>query len=226
MQCSSIISENRKMNNINHITAICSIKDGNVKINNNIDFTTTENGSAVDFMKSVYLHYQMSYPKFYKMDSLCKLAFITSELLLKENKITDKYKPEDIGVIIANSASSLEIDTEHQKTISNKENYFPSPAVFVYTLPNILIGEIAIRNKIKGENTFFIFDKFDAEFMTTYINSLLNTDKAKCCITGWVDFYENKYEAFLYTVEKQSGNLTIEHTAEQLNNLYKQNTNN
>jgi hypothetical protein len=154
------------------------------------------------------------------MDSLCKLAFIASEILLKTNRITEKYKQEDIAIIIANSASSLEIDTEHQKAISNKENYFPSPAVFVYTLPNILIGEIAIRNKIKGENTFYIFDKFDADFMSTYINSLLNGNKATSCIAGWVDFYENKYEAFLYTVEAKQADFGIEHTKEQLNKLY------
>ena len=141
---------------------------------------------------------------------------------MRKNKITEKYKAEDIAIIIANSASSLEVDTEHQKTISNKENYFPSPALFVYTLPNILIGEIAIRNKIKGENSFFIFNKFDAEFMNTYVNSLLNSDKAKCCITGWVDFYENKYEAFLITVEKNKEGICLEHNIE---NLTKINTN-
>ncbi len=154
------------------------------------------------------------------MDSLCKLAFITSELLLKSNKITEKYKPEDVAIIIANSASSLEVDTEHQNTISDKNNYFPSPSLFVYTLPNILIGEIAIRNRIKGENTFFIFDKFDADFMSSYTNQLLNTDKAKCCIAGWVDFFENDYEAFIYLVEKQNTTSGTEHTLEQLNNLY------
>ncbi len=214
------------MNNKNYISSVCSIKDGKVRINNKIEFTNTDTCSAVDFFKSVYTHYQMAYPKFYKMDSLCKLAFVASELLIKTNKITHRYKPEDIAIIIANSASSLEIDTEHQKAISDKENYFPSPAVFVYTLPNILIGEIAIRNKIKGENTFFIFDKFDAEFIADYINLLLNSNKAKCCITGWVDFYEGRYEAFLYIVEKHSEHFSIEHTTEQLNKLYKQTQNN
>ncbi len=211
------------MSNSNYITSVCSIKNGNISINNKVDFTNTENSSAVDFLKSAYSHYQLNYPKFYKMDSLCKLAFVTSEILLKTNRITEKYSQEDIAIIIANSASSLEIDTEHQKAISNKENYFPSPAVFVYTLPNILIGEIAIRNKIKGENTFFIFDKFDADFMSTYINSLLNRNKATSCIAGWVDFYENNYEAFLYTVESQHEGFGIEHTNEKLNKLYTNN---
>jgi hypothetical protein len=208
------------MSQKNYITSFCKIGSGNVSINDVIDHTDSVSAGSVDFLKLAYKHYQVNYPKFYKMDSLCKLGFLTSELLLRSSKILEKYKSEDIAIIIANSTSSLEIDTEHQSTISDKNSYFPSPAVFVYTLPNILIGEIAIRNSIKGENTFFIFDKFDAEFMASYIDSLLNNNKAKCCIVGWVDFYENKYESFLYTVEKQKGTLSIEHTSEQLNILY------
>ena len=208
------------MSKVNYISAYCSIKGGNVVINNTIDYTSLDSTNAVDFLKSVYKHYQMSYPKFYKMDSLCKLAFLTSEVLLKNKSLSSKYKPEDIAIIIANSASSLEIDTEHQHTIEDKNNYFPSPANFVYTLPNILIGEIAIRNSIKGENTFFIFDKFDTRFMNQYINSLLNTKKAKVCIVGWVDFYQNNYESNLYLVEDANDDgMKLEHTIENINKL-------
>jgi hypothetical protein len=207
------------MSDQNYITAFCSVSSSEVCINSHVDYSEQEHNSSVDFLKSVYKHYQMAYPKFYKMDSLCKLAFVTSELLIKTSKITEKYKKEDIAIVIANSVSSLETDTEYQNTI-DKNNYFPSPTVFVYTLPNILLGEIAIRNGIKGENTFFVFDKFDAVFMSAYINSLLNSNRAKCCITGWVDFYEDKVDSFLVTVEKQPGILNMENIAEQLNKLY------
>ncbi|MDQ3048832.1 MAG: 3-oxoacyl-ACP synthase [Bacteroidota bacterium] len=202
----------------NYITSFCAIRNGNVNVNHSITFSDQESASA-DFLKAVYKHYQMNYPKFYKMDNLSKLAFITSELLIKNNPVSERFPAGDIAIVVANSASSLEIDTEHQKTISDRENYFPSPAVFVYTLPNILIGEIAIRNGIKGENTFFIFDKFDPEFMSSYINSLLNSGKAQCCITGWVDFYEGKYESALYMVERAAGTLSIEHTKDKLEEL-------
>jgi hypothetical protein len=208
------------MSELNYISAFCKISSGKVNLNHSIIFTDEQSDPGA-FLKSAYKHFQLNYPKFYKMDNLCQLAFIASDLLLKDNKITERYKPEDISIVISNSSASLEIDTEHQGTISDKNNYFPSPAVFVYTLPNILIGEIAIRNLIKGENTFFIFDKFDAQFTASYINSLLNSGKAKCCITGWVDYYEGNYEAFLYTAEKASGVIGAEHTAEQINNLYK-----
>jgi len=204
----------------NYITAFCKIDPEKINLNHSIIFSETDHMNSVSFLKSAYKHFMLNYPKFYKMDKLCQLAFVCSDLLLKDSKITEKYDTEEIAIVVANSAASLEVDTEHQDTICDINNSFPSPALFVYTLPNILIGEIAIRNKIKGENTFFIFDKFDADFMSSYINSLLNTGKAKCCITGWVNFYEDNCEAFLYIVEKQAGVLNIENRAEELNNLH------
>jgi hypothetical protein len=209
------------MSQVNYISAFCKIRSGTVNLNHSITFSGDPSESPAAFLKSAYKHFQFNYPKFYKMDKLCQLAFLASDLLLRDNKLTEKYSKEDIAIVISNSSSSLEIDTEHQQTISDKTNYFPSPAVFVYTLPNILIGEIAIRNLIKGENTFFIFDKFDAGFTASYINSLLNSGRAESCIAGWVEYYEGNYEAFLYSVEKTPGVIRTEHTTEQLINLYK-----
>ncbi|MCE3281238.1 MAG: 3-oxoacyl-ACP synthase [Bacteroidetes bacterium] len=210
------------MEETNYISVFCKIREGKVNLNHSIIYTEEQKEADPGmFFKSVYKHFQFNYPKFYKMDKLSQLAFIASELLLKDNKVTEKYNKEDIAIVISNRSSSLESDTEHQKTISDTENNIPSPAVFVYTLPNILVGEIAIRNLIKGENSFFIFDKFDAQFTSTYINSLLNSGKANCVIAGWVDYYEGNYDAFLYTAERTPGVIGAEHTAEQLNNLYK-----
>lgn len=203
-----------------YISAFCSIGAGQVNINHSITFSDSTIPVAPDFFKAVYKHYQLGYTKFYKMDNLCKLAFLTSELLLKNNPVTGRYASDRIAIITSNSASSLDIDEEHQRSINDEQNYFPSPAAFVYTLPNILIAEIAIKHVIKGENAFFIFEKFNPDFMCEYADLLLNTGKADCCISGWVDFYEGNYRAFLYTVEKQSGILNTKHTAEALEKLF------
>lgn len=206
--------------NPNYITSFCRLESGLVNINHALAYTAERTLLPTDFLKSVYKHYQLNYSKFYKMDNLCKLAFIASELLLKNNPLSEKYNAADIAIVISNSASSMDIDLEHQRTITDKNNYFPSPSAFVYTLPNILIAEIAIKNGIKGENAFFIFDTFNGSFMGDYVNSLLNTGKAACCIAGWVDFYDNNYHAFLYTVEKQTGILNLKHTPEALDKLF------
>lgn len=202
-----------------YITSFCHIESGKVILNGETIYAG-EDRDMNGFMKAVYKHSDMNYPKFYKMDSLCKLAFIASELLLRANPLTERYNNDSIAIVISNSASSLETDTEHQSTISDPLNFFPSPAVFVYTLPNILIGEIAIRNNIKGENSLFIFENFNTGFMADYIDLLFVRPATESCIAGYVDFYEDNYKAFLYTVEKVPGKMKTEHKSQNLNQLY------
>jgi hypothetical protein len=135
------------------------------------------------------------------MDNLSKLAFLASELLLKE--IIQIDKTNNIALLFANKSSSLDTDVKHQDSISDDENYFPSPAVFVYTLPNICLGEIAIKNQLKSENSFFIFDAFNSAFMMQYANALLNANKAEKVLCGWVEYYQEEYRAYLYLVTKE-----------------------
>ena len=71
------------------------------------------------------------------------------------------------------------------------ENYFPSPSVFVYTLPNIVIGEIAIRHKIYGESSFYITEKFSAIQIFNSITDIFNTDKISSLLCGWTEYYDN-----------------------------------
>jgi hypothetical protein len=122
-------------------------------------------------------------------------------MLVKQSDVLIKYDKEEIGVVIANSSSSLDTDYDYQNLISDKSNYFPSPSVFVYTLPNILIGEICIRHKIKGENAFFISHEFDPEQIIRYVTHLFDQDKMKACICGWVELMKDTYHSFLLMVE-------------------------
>jgi len=191
------------LNNLK-ITKYSIIKENKVFINGKLDFAQNKNMEFSDFIRSVYRNYKIGYPKFFKMDNLSKLGFITSELVFGNHNKLSKYNDEEIGVIIANSGSSLNTDIEYHNTIKDKSNYFPSPSVFVYTLPNILIGEICIRNKIKGESSFFIFEKFESDYIYNYINVLFNTSKVEVCLSGWVDFEENAYDSFLFLVEKEN----------------------
>jgi 3-oxoacyl-(acyl-carrier-protein) synthase len=155
------------------------------------------------FIKALFKKEAISYPKFYKMDNLSKLGFLSAEMLLEDTSFFDRYRKEEIGIIIMNSSSSLDTDLTYNETIKNKSNYFPSPSVFVYTLPNILIGEICIRHKIKGENAFFVSDHFEPEKVVELVNLLLEKDRAQACLCGWVEVLEDKFESVLFLVEKE-----------------------
>ncbi len=172
----------------------------------NIEVEIIEDAEELSFAKyakALYKYLGIKYPKYYKMDKLSKLAFITSEVLLKDTNSLQNHNNEDVAVIISNGSSSLVTDADYQKTIDDKDNYFPSPSVFVYTLANVMVGEICIRNKINGENTVFISKGFNKDFIFDYVNILFNTGKAKACITGRIDYnYPNgNYDAELYLLE-------------------------
>ncbi|HEX9980510.1 MAG TPA: 3-oxoacyl-ACP synthase [Flavobacterium sp.] len=179
------------------VISSCSIRNGEIILNDKPAFSS-ESPFFSDFSKKAYKHFGMEYPKFFRMDSLSKLAFLGAELLLK-----DEVKPDsenDIALVFSNRSSSLDTDIRHQDSISDRENYYPSPAVFVYTLANICMGEISIRHQLKSENSFFIFAAFNREFLFSYSKVLIETGKAEKVLCGWVDYLNDDYEAFLYLV--------------------------
>jgi len=172
-------------------TNICSIEDSKIILNNEIIFETkTENFS--DFTKEAYKSLELNYPKFHKMDNLSKLAFLASEMILKDE---DHSRT---ALVFANKSSSLDTDFKYQESINSQENYFPSPAVFVYTLPNICVGEISIRHKMQTENAFFVLDEFDENFLNDYSEQILQSGKADKVLCGWVELYQESYNAFVY----------------------------
>ncbi|MDX6181039.1 3-oxoacyl-ACP synthase [Flavobacterium sp. Fl-77] len=183
-----------------YIHNYCTIENNEIVLNGTSIFKA-EPTTFGDFSKQAYRNFDIQYPKFFKMDALSKLAFLGAELLL--SPITSSEKENNIALILANNSSSLDTDVKYQESISDKENYFPSPAVFVYTLPNICLGEISIRHQLKSENSFFIFDAFNTEFMSHYANILLDSDKADSVLCGWVEFFDDNYKAFLCTISKE-----------------------
>jgi hypothetical protein len=137
------------------------------------------------------------------MDNLCKLAFLSAEILFRSTDIFQKYPGEEVAIILENASSSLDYDRKHIESIRDRNRYFPSPSVFVYTIPNIMIAEIAIRLKIKGENAVFILEQFDPGFIDRYVSELFRSQQISCCIAGWVECYGDHYQSFLFVVEQE-----------------------
>lgn len=151
------------------------------------------------------------------MDNLSKLGWLTAEILLKDSFRAGKYQPEAIGVVLANASSSLDTDIKYYETAKD----IASPALFVYTLPNIVIGEICIRHHFTGETAFFIFDAFDAAFIEQYVSNLFNNNILQCCICGWVELLDDQYKAVLFLVEKDKAGQDNLFTKENMNKTYK-----
>jgi hypothetical protein len=216
-----------------YITGSCVISERAVHKNGEKIFTADDAGVDVSagsprpghssgspqsagFLPAVYQHFNWQYPKFFKMDNLSRLGWAATELLL-EGWDAAAYQPQEVAVVLSNASSSL--DTDYKYTQTMKE--IPSPSVFVYTLPNIVIGEICIRHRFKGENAFFLSAEFDAALLTRYVTYVLEAGIARACITGWVEWLGESFKAALFLIERKETADALPFTAENMDRIFK-----
>lgn len=192
------------------ITRTSKISPSHIQVDGTIVYQNTENLPFQENIKAAFKQLNQPYPKFYKMDALCKLAFAGASYLWQHEEPGVRYKPEEVAIVMINKASTLLTDMDHQKSIQSREQYFPSPAIFVYTLPNIMMGEISIRYKLQGENLLLVSESFDEELLVRQVEMLFRLGKAKAVLAGMVDIDQENYEATLLWVEKEKSleNLT------------------
>jgi hypothetical protein len=213
-----------------YISNYCSIRNNTIFLNGTPFYTAENPADFNDFVKTAFRSLQSSYPKFFKMDNLSKLAFLTNEVLLKDLNMVN-FKENEVAVIIQNASSSIDTDLDYFKTISDKSQYYPNPSLFVYTLPNIMIGEICIRKGFKGENMLIVSKKFNPQLLHSMTTDLIINNRAKCCIAGWVEFKRNNdeqkapfNESFLCLIQRESNdNNSIELNINNINDLYTKN---
>jgi len=168
---------------------------------------------AVDSPEACYRDLASAYPKFFKMDVLCKWAFIGADALLKE---ADGFAYEGIdknkvAVVLATSHGCLDVDHKYQQSVLS----IPSPALFVYTLSNIMLGEICIRHGFKGEQACFVSDTFDTEELWFSVSDLLSHRGMDACLCGWVDAVNNQHDVSMFWVDKLNGGVTFSPAAMQ-----------
>lgn len=185
------------------ITAYCHINENSCFVNGEIILQKNEE-SADSWFKQLYRELTLEYPKFYKMDMLSQAGFMGSEIIKRANPdMVSNYADDEIALLFANSESSAETDIRFKESYLDKKT--PSPSLFVYTLPNIVLGEIAIRNKWFGENMFAVLPKFTSDFFVQYGTILLNTG-SKALLAGWLGILEGRVEVFMFLVENENSN--------------------
>lgn len=165
------------------------------------------------YCKDVYRSIQMEYPKFFKMDKMCKCGIVAAELLLKDF-IYENINSFKRAMVFQNNHASLHTDRSYQSTIQN----LPSPGVFVYTLPNIVMGEISIKYQFKGENTFFVNQKFSSALFYEQTQMLFAEDLVELVILGFVDVNDESEDVFLCLVSRETSEICF--SKKELDRLY------
>lgn len=175
--------------------------EGNQNANEKLE--EQEGAGHHSLLTSLYKQMIGNYPKFYKMDGLSRLGFVASEILLNAEKgETDKER----AIIFFNHSSSIASDRNYKESINDKDNYFPSPSIFVYTLPNIVTGEIAIRNHFHGETSFFILPDKDERMMEEILQASCRDDQSKSFLTGWIDYEDERHFEADLKIKKMRNN--------------------
>ena len=188
-------------------------KDRNLKYTVITDKTVTvcgrvlgheHTGSAM--LTEIYRAQLGDWPKFFKMDTLSKVGYLASELLLKdlgERRLEGEEYTLGRAVVLFGTTASLCADRNYQETIQDSENYYPSPALFVYTLPNIVTGEIAIRNHYRGETSFYVLDGYDSRSMAFHLHCSFQDNVTESVLAGWVDSTGNDdFRCFFTLLER------------------------
>jgi 3-oxoacyl-[acyl-carrier-protein] synthase-1 len=144
----------------------------------------TENqGSAL--VTEIYKKYLADGSRFFKMDLYSRLAYVGTGLLAKDS--LEGCDPEDRALFIFTQNGSLLADRKHLSTFADPKEFFPSPAVFINTLPNVVLGEIAVRNNVKGETTLVLLPERDETAMQMVIDATLAATRPSVIMYGWVD---------------------------------------
>lgn len=153
--------------------------------------------------KALHKEYCPDYAKFHKMDNLSRLGFLTAEVLLQHAGEKEQWEMDKFALLLTTAEATTPTDLKYFETVKQ----IPSPSLFVYTLPNIMMGEIAIRHGIKGENLLLVVPEFDLKSFWTQTETLLEGTNTKWMLGGWVNFQNDmQYESLLYLVAQNRNN--------------------
>ena len=166
----------------------------------NVDETSAFVSSQTDFhtfSREAFKSRGEANMKFYKMDDLCKLGYLASAWLLDGIE----YREEECGIVMSGKYGCLDTDIRHQQIIDSEGDSSASPAVFVYTLPNVVAAEISIRHHIKGENIWFWSEDETMSDIKKYASILAASRDLKYCIAAHIDFINGDYFAIFELLE-------------------------
>ena len=154
----------------------------------------SKNDPGTTSPEMLYDAMKCTYPKFYKMDKLCKWAFVGAEGLFHQDDLYAGIDKNKIAVVLSTAHGCIDVDKRYLAGIA-----MPSPALFVYTLPNIMLGEICIRHGFKGEQVCLVSEQFDAAELFFTAKGLLDRGM-EACLCGWVDVTGDDFDVCLFWV--------------------------
>lgn len=186
------------MNVNSYIHDVIAWNNQNIKLNNK-PVITLSGESITDYAVAAFRTLEAPYPKFFKMDILSKVVYTAVAMLVKEGNVNENWL-DYTATCITTTNGCLEVDEKFEQS----RNELASPALFVYTLPNIMLGEICIKHKFKGEQLCTIGGLNEALSLYEYISLLLSENHAKQAIIGYAEAYNDTINVKLALISQEN----------------------
>ena len=182
----------------------CIIEYNRVTVDKQVLFSAPESLTLEDFLLEAYTTLQVNYPRFHKMDLVCKLGIVASSSLLVD--VGQTLANYNCAIIMSSNKGCSTSDLKYSTSLVSSEGT-PFPALFTYTLPNIVLGELSIKHQIKGENFCFISKDFDKNMNYNIAKHFFEKTATECCLIGWIDVEnEHSYKSKLSLLTRKNFN--------------------
>lgn len=189
---------------------------GNNVLSINLDSTEMTDGNI---LTAIYRKIGVDYPKFFKMDAFSKTGVLLSDLLFYQQNSQKVNDVKNKGAVIVFSISgTYQTDVKFENTISDAQNFFPSPAIFVYTLPNIVTGEIALRHGMHGETAYYSTQKFNPAQIESIVSDAIPNDS--CVFVAWIDCDSPQQYGIMFVVANSNDEISHTFNAQNLEDIY------
>jgi 3-oxoacyl-[acyl-carrier-protein] synthase II len=89
-------------------------------------------------------------PRWGRLDRYSKAGLIGASLAIKDAGLDSRTEPTETAIIASTFNGSMEVDRKYYETVLPQAGLLASPNLFAYTLPNCMLGEVAIRYGLTG----------------------------------------------------------------------------
>ncbi len=157
----------------------------------------------LDALIANYHALAIDYPKFFKMDAVSKLALIATEPIFRKHADLIDQAREHVGIVHSSRHGSLDTDQRYWDTL--RKEGLASPALFVYTLPNIAVGEITIRHRLHGPSFLLLSERPDAPKLRAACDTVMRDNGGAPVICGWSDIFAGAASATFLLIGTATG---------------------
>lgn len=136
-----------------------------------------------------------------RFDNYTRCGFIASTLALKDaGLLKDDGTKQSIPVILGSYSDCYTTDRAFWESAEDNSGAFASPNKFSYTLPNVVVGEIAATNKLTGA-TLTVEEHGEIGTMAIKISKTLGIKDNQPTLIGWSDSCDQFNGALFLVIE-------------------------